>query len=346
VKQSVAKNLSLRLKKAIIGVTPGVQIQVAQKGRLVLDIDVGDTYKYYDWASLTKIVSTTSLCMQLFEEEKLNLNRPVSDYLKWIGLTNSISEFTTHTAGMPWWFPLYKSITPNNSRLEKRYELIQEIRKLKSEKTGKAVYSDVDFWILGLLVEELYTAPLDSCFGLLADKMGLKSTFYHLDNKSIYSRDSYAPTEKCEWRGRIMQGEVHDENAWSLGGVAGHAGLFGPIDDLMTWALHLRKSIRGESKLWSKKTAATFLKRQLKFDVGDWAHGFMMPSPGSSSSGKYFSSESVGHTGFTGTSIWLDPRKDLIVAILSNRIHPTRRNEEFKKLRPKIHDWIVEELNV
>lgn len=338
--------MKAKVKTAIQGVTPGVQVLAYHKGKKAISLDVGETYSFYDWASLTKVVSTISLCMKLVDSKKIDINHSVKNYLPWLSLENPVQEFMTHSAGMTWWVPLYKSIPTDIDLAERRYHLMKILRDFKSEKVEKAVYSDIDFWILGLLIEALESHPLDTLFDVLADQLRLKNTFYHRENKPRYRVEKYAPTEQCEWRGRIMQGEVHDENAWALGGVAGHAGLFGPIDDLMAWGLEIRRALRGESRVWSQKTTKLFLSRHLEPRVGDWALGFMMPTPGVSSCGKYFSTSSVGHTGFTGTSIWFDPKKDVIVAILSNRVHPTRRNEEFKKLRPQLHDWVMEELNV
>jgi len=142
-----------------------------------------------------------------------------------------------------------------------------------------------------------------------------------------------------------MQGEVHDDNAWSLGGVSSHAGLFGSIDDLGWFGLFIRGQLQGISRtLIKQKTAQLFATRSLPLGRGDWALGYMMPTPGASSSGDYFSPYSIGHTGFTGTSFWYDPAQDMIVAILSNRVAFGREREVFKELRPKIHNWIVEGL--
>jgi CubicO group peptidase (beta-lactamase class C family) len=180
----------------------------------------------------------------------------------------------------------------------------------------------------------------------IRDRLGFDDVDFHRGNRPLFPRKLYAPTEKDEWRKKTLQGEAHDENTWSLGGVAPHAGLFGPIEELSRWGLLLRRAMRGEKSnaFPSPQTVAKFTKRAIPKARGDWALGFMMPTKGSASCGPLFSPKSVGHTGFTGTSLWYDPTQDLLVTILSNRVHPTRENREFLQLRPKIHTWIAEEL--
>jgi CubicO group peptidase (beta-lactamase class C family) len=136
---------------------------------------------------------------------------------------------------------------------------------------------------------------------------------------------------------------VHDDNAWAFGGLSTHAGLFGSIDDLGWFALFMRSELKGYAKTSVKpKTAQFFASRSLPPGKGDWALGYMMPTPGNSSAGNYFSPFSIGHTGFTGTSLWYDPQADLSIAILSNRVFYGRENKEFATLRPQIHNWIIE----
>jgi CubicO group peptidase (beta-lactamase class C family) len=143
-----------------------------------------------------------------------------------------------------------------------------------------------------------------------------------------------------------MRGQVHDENTWSLKGVAPHAGLFGTLDDLSKWGLLLRSAMRGKNSkhFASSPTVKLFTHRAISRTRGDWALGFMLPGKDTPSAGPHFSAQSVGHTGFTGTSIWYDPKRDLLVTIVSNRVHPTRENKEYITLRPRLHSLIVEEL--
>jgi CubicO group peptidase (beta-lactamase class C family) len=138
---------------------------------------------------------------------------------------------------------------------------------------------------------------------------------------------------------------VHDENTWALAGVAPHAGLFGTIDAVADWGLKLRAAVLNDSKRFGDPSMVRrFVKRQIPPRVGDWGLGFMKPSKGTASCGRYFSPQSFGHTGFTGTSLWMDPKNDVLVLIFSNRVHPTRKNSSFVGLRGSLHNWIVESL--
>ena len=166
-----------------------------------------------------------------------------------------------------------------------------------------------------------------------------------INNIPQFDENFYAPTEFCPVRKKVLKGVVHDENTWALGGVSTHAGLFGSIDDMGWYMLHLRSQILGIAKYFIKlKTTQAFVKRARPEGRGDWSLGFMMPTPGKSSCGGYFSLNSIGHTGFTGTSMWYDPKSDLAVSVLSNRLVYGRENRSFVELRPLIHNWIVEGL--
>ena len=152
-------------------------------------------------------------------------------------------------------------------------------------------------------------------------------------------------TEDCPWRERVIRGEVHDENAFALGGYSGHAGLFGTVDDVYHIVNMLRGHYRGGRRdFFRPETVRDFFRRQDLVPGCTWALGWDTPSEESSSAGNYFSRNSVGHLGFTGTSVWMDLDKDVIVILLTNRIHPTRNNERIKAFRPKLHDTVMEEL--
>jgi CubicO group peptidase (beta-lactamase class C family) len=154
----------------------------------------------------------------------------------------------------------------------------------------------------------------------------------------------YAATEDCSWRGKVLDGEVHDDNAYALGGVAGHAGLFGTAQDvygLLKEILNVYEK-KPNSGLFRRDVVKVFLERQT--DSGSWALGFDTPTRPDSSSGHYFSDQSVGHLGFTGTSFWVDLSKGVIVILLTNRIHPNRENERIKAFRPLLHDTVMDSI--
>jgi serine-type D-Ala-D-Ala carboxypeptidase len=344
VTSSKEKIILNKLNTIIPNATEGVVTRAYVKGKLVCDVRVGRTYDFYDWASLTKIVFLASNAMRLWDMGRLDLKGHVADVLPWVGKRNIIVEkLLNHSSGLPWWYPFHKNLTLQSSREEKWLEIAEILRKLKITSNRKSVYSDVGIFTFGFVLERLFEKPVLEIWNEWQELAGIEKTHYHVENKPVYARERYAPTESCPWRHKILRGEVHDDNTWALGGVAPHAGLFGPMDDLEKWSLRFRAALKGEKKwIISKEALKYFTKRSVPTTVGDWALGFMMPTKGSASCGKYFSPVSIGHTGFTGTSFWYDPKVDLLVLILSNRVHPTRENREFVLQRPNIHNWIYE----
>jgi len=164
---------------------------------------------------------------------------------------------------------------------------------------------------------------------------------------SGYSEEEFAATEDCPWRKRVLQGEVHDDNAWTLGGYSGHAGLFSTAEEIYVIANMLREHYLGKRDDYFKpETVREFFRRQEIVKASDWALGWDTRALEGSSAGKYFSRDSVGHTGFTGTSIWMDLEKDVIAILLTNRVHPTRNNDKIKQFRPVFHDAVMEELEL
>lgn len=353
------------------GATPSMRVQAFHRGQKCVDLGFGAEYDFYDWASLTKIVFTVSSVMWA-REVGLRPEDPLADWLPevpWSSVaspksrqqTLRLRNLLTHSAGLTWWKPFYKSVSELPSRdPELRWSahyalVVREARRLAKRKSlhpQRSVYSDLDFFFIGEVLRRAWLESLTTQWARVADRLGLSQTGFHvlrradLEAGSFYAKDSArrrrtAPTENCPWRGRRLRGEVHDENAWALGGIAPHSGLFGPIDDLSQYGLELRRLVRGESSsLWPVKNSGKFVRRGVPTGQGDWALGFMMPSRPTSTAGRFFSRSSVGHTGFTGTSIWYDPRADLLVTLLSHRVAYGREPNLFAKLRPTVHDLI------
>ncbi len=334
-------NLKKRLEALIEGATPGLSLQAYHKGKKCIDIKVGQTAQYYDLASLTKIIFTVPALVKAVENKKVKIEEPIKKYLPWFAFDKlKVINCLTHTTGYPQWVPFYKKIYQKEESLKKE-ELQRLLRTcvLNKDAEDKSVYSDINMWVLGELLERVYEKPLLEIWNEIAKDWGIKEIFFHDHNKLKYSRSQYAPTENCKWRKRILRGEVHDENAWAMGGVAPHAGLFGSVQSVSYWGLELKKRIKTQSVM------KRFVKRAVEPRVGDWALGFMLPSRGwgrFSSCGHSFSKRSFGHTGFVGTSIWYDPDCDLLVTLLSHRVHPTRENTKFRLVRPQIHDLIYQ----
>lgn len=341
------QKLRKRIEDALPGNAPGLMVQVHHNGRKVCDIGVGDTYAYYDLASLTKIIFTTQAMMHAFQLGKWNLKTRVQEWVDWFpSETTTLTELMNHSAGMLWWAPFYRDLDLRATVEARRTALAKAIQGLPIVRNDVSVYSDLDFLVLGFALEKMFERSLLEVWGDIKQQFYPRLTFdFHPDNVAPHPMQFYAPTEKCPWRHKYMQGEVHDENTWALGGVSSHAGLFGSIDDLGWFGLFVRGQLLGISRTVIKqKTAQMFASRSRPVGKGDWALGYMMPTPGSSSSGDFFSVYSIGHTGFTGTSFWYDPAQDLGIGILSNRLAFGRENDEFKRLRPQIHNWIVDGL--
>ena len=320
--------------------TPGLLLRVYHKGRKYLDITYKKTYQLYDLASITKVMFTTTRFMILKENKMFYENHKIEKIIPWLRSNHSFKSLLNHTSGAIPWSPYFKNIPIKLSRADKWIWLQKKLRFEKSFKrkvSKTSIYSDVGFLLLGVVLEYLDSKSLLSSWKEVQESFQLKDTHFNIDNIQKYKIASYAPTEYCLWRKKQLQGQVSDENAYALGGVAPHAGLFSTLDDVSSWILKLRDIFYGKiHKPISQKTLQTYVQSQ-----GIFGLGFMKPKNNIGGCGKYFSKASFGHTGFSGTSVWFDPQKDLIVILLSNRICPSRANKKFVTLRPLIHDEIV-----
>ncbi|MBL7669252.1 MAG: serine hydrolase [Bdellovibrionaceae bacterium] len=341
------KTLTAQIEARLRDVTPGVLVRAYQAGRLVCNISVGETYAYYDLSSLTKIIFSAQAMMLSFDEKKWTLDTRVQEILPWFKHKQVlIQDLLTHSSGLPWWMPFYKELDLTQGWQSRREALRIRIENLGVEPQPVSVYSDVGLIVVGFILEKFFEKNLLEIWNDIKLKFYNGTTLeFHPRNETSHRLGLFAPTEECPWRGKLIQGEVHDENCWAFGGVSTHSGLFGSIDDLGWYSLLLRSQLMGIAKLQIKiKTAQIFAKRARPNGMGDWALGFMLPTPGAASCGGYFALNSIGHTGFTGTSVWYDPKADLSVCILSNRLVYGRENKGFLQLRPDIHSWIVEAL--
>tara|TARA_B100001248_G_scaffold262672_1_gene260742 strand:+ start:13041 stop:14027 length:987 start_codon:yes stop_codon:yes gene_type:complete len=311
--------------------SPAGEIMAFHRGELCFHQSWGKTYKYYDLASLTKILFTNDLLQMAIKQKLLKLSDPVHRFLPYWHKGVKIENLLRHDAGYTWWKPFYRRL-PLHAPIELKPAYLQKlIVQEKPVKSKQAVYSDIDYFILGFVLEKIFNMPLSYGYELLEHPF-----HFNVGNQAKYNKYFYAPTEKCSWRGKRLQGEVHDQNAWALGGVAPHAGLFGSIQDMRTWFLDFRLRLKRDAIL------KNFCRRAMPVSRGDWALGYMMPSKGKASCGSKFSLKSIGHTGFTGTSFWYDPEVDLGVIVLSNRIYRGANHKQIRKTRPWIHDHIYE----
>jgi CubicO group peptidase (beta-lactamase class C family) len=207
----------------------------------------------------------------------------------------------------------------------------------------KVLYSDLGFMILRWIVEAVSGYRLDHFVAEEIYRLLALEDLYFMEVGKIRSDVNFAATEKCSWRKRILEGQVHDENAYTLGGIEGHAGLFGTAQNVFVLLSELLSTYHGydSNRLFQKKIVRTFFKR---LPDTDKALGFDAPSVRDPSSGQYFSLNSVGHLGFTGTSFWMDLDREIIVILLTNRIHPKRANSGIKAFRPQLHDTVMKSL--
>jgi CubicO group peptidase (beta-lactamase class C family) len=205
--------------------------------------------------------------------------------------------------------------------------------------------------LLGEIVELLGHTTLDRfCHERIFRPLGMRSTGYidlvHLRLRRIQPvTDQIAPTERCPWRGGVLCGEVHDDNAWAMGGVAGHSGLFSTARDIHVAIEKLRACWRGEDDFLPPWLVQRVWRRDDAVPGSTWGLGWDTPTPGSSSAGSRVSAHAVGHLGFTGTSVWVDLERDAHVILLTNRVHPSRENDRIREVRPRLHDAIWEILD-
>ena len=347
------------------GAYPGASLLVAQGGEIVFFEATGhrstvpntapmqkDTI--FDLASLTKPLATTLAIMKLVDQGEIRIDQPVTDLLPG-GLPKEKRAITTrlllcHSAGFSDWKPLYLELERFEPEMRKGL-LRERLSALPlSYRPGEGViYSDLGFMMLEWIVEQRAGMTMDRFLDRRFYRpLSLKRTFFTNDDMLItHGKDQFAATEDCPWRMEIVLGRVHDENAHVLGGYSGHAGLFSAAEEIYTLVNLLREHYRGEREDYiGPETVRIFFSQQNIVKGSSWALGWDKPSPRDSSSGRFFSPNSVGHLGFTGTSIWMDLDRDVIVIFLTNRIHPTRNNEKIKKFRPWLHDLIIEELDL
>ena len=338
---------------------PGGVILAAKNGDIFLHKAFGyHTYSkkkpvmrgnIYDLASITKVVATTSALMKLVDEKKLSLDDKVITYLpEFIGKQKmffdqkskvTIRHLITHTSGLP---PFKKYFLMDGNIQTK----IDSIMNTEPEipLNQKTIYSDIGLIVLGKIIESVSQSSLDEYVDSVVFKpLGMKTTFY---NPPIEKIKRIIPTEYSSLYGETIIGYVHDENAKSIGGIAGHAGLFSTASDLSIFSqMMLNGGIYGWKRIFKSQSVTNFTKRANTLEGSSRALGWDTPS-GQSSGGVYLSGSSFGHTGFTGTSLWIDPENQIFVILLTNAVHPNRnyKNPNYFDWRQKIHSSVYEEL--
>lgn len=319
---------------AVMGTANGAIAEVGVGQLDSLDQHVPNAGTIWDMASLTKVIGTTTAVMQLVAAGKVELDAPVVRYLpdwKADGAASvTVRELLTHTAGLPAWRPLYKEAANSRDALA-----ILFATKPDTLPNVRYVYSDLGFILLGQLVQRVSGTPLAQYdFEHIFAPLHMNDTRY-LPPASWLSR--IAPTEIDPWRGRHIRGEVHDENAARLDGVSGHAGIFSSGRDLVRFArMYLDFGELDGARVLDSATMAKFLQVQ-NTTLSKRALGWETPT-GGNSAGHQMSASAFGHTGFTGTSLWIDPGNGLFVILLTNRVNPTRENRKIGAVRVELAD--------
>lgn len=346
------------------GVFPGAVLLVSRRGEVCIHEAVGfaalrprkvrmTPATIFDLASLTKPVATTTAIMRLVNRSAFQLEDPVRRFIPEFSGDGkdqvTIRHLLNHSSGLRAWEPIYREVIKKaRGRAEfmagpeaKRIVLDRIHRDRLTYTPGtKSLYSDLGFILLGELVERVSGSSLDRfCRTEIFRPLDMHQTFFNRAHRK--RRGRFAATERIEWRKKIVAGAVHDDNAYAMGGVAGHAGLFATAKDLNRFARMMLDSMHGTEGFIPRKIIETFVTRQMT-PGSSWALGWDTPSD-PSSSGRFFSPRSFGHLGYTGTSLWIDPEQDLVIVLLTNRVHPTNRNLKIRKFRPLIHDLVYKD---
>jgi CubicO group peptidase (beta-lactamase class C family) len=321
--------------------TAGERLWRQAFGSLTFDAAAGpagdDTI--FDLASLTKVIATTPLVVLQVERGVLALDDPVSGHIaSWRGDDRgevTLRDLLSHCSGLPSWRPFFHELKGRAA-----YEAAIAAEPLEYLPRTRSIYSDLDFMLVGFIVDG--RLPFAERFALMLSQMSIVEEIQFTPPPQWRART--APTEYDPWRGRLLVGEVHDENAAALGGIAGHAGLFGTAAAVGSYARHLLQVLDGRSGVFRRATVEEFVTRRPDIPGSSRALGWdtMLPT---SSCGTKMSPRAFGHTGFTGTSLWIDPERNVYVVLLTNRVHPTRENDAIKQVRPAVHDAVMDELH-
>jgi CubicO group peptidase (beta-lactamase class C family) len=371
------RNAFVLLQNAItVRAFPACSLAITLRGELIAHYALGRftydpasppaaTDSIFDLASVTKAVGTTTMAMILYERGLLDLEAPVTAIIPEFGGDDprrrdvTLRMLLAHASGLPAYEKLFLGAKTRDALLTAAVTT-----NLTADPGTRAEYSDIGFIILGVALERLADEPLDTfCQREIFGPLGMSHTTFNppktWKDKIIPTVDecgtetcgtdtlvrqppkSPAPAPASKFRGRIIQGEVQDENASVLGGVAGHAGLFAPCEDVAVFAHAL---LSGGRPILRPDTIELFTRRESSPQGTSRALGWDTPS-NPSQSGKYFGPRSYGHLGYTGTSLWIDPDRQLSITLLTNRTWPDGQNQAIKQVRPAFHDAIIDALN-
>ncbi|MEX1301376.1 MAG: serine hydrolase domain-containing protein [Desulfotignum sp.] len=306
------------------------------------------TNALFDLASLTKPLATAIAMMVLVQQKQLDLDVCLKDLLP-ITIGTPKAEITLdmllrHTSGLPAHREYFRQTVSHPHPMQAMDRLVLS-EPLISLPGVNQVYSDLGYMVLSGVVREVTQTRLDRFVrDHVYQPLGIDDLFFIDLTSSIApeAQSRLVSTRNCPWRGRVLKGEVEDENAWVSGGIQGHAGLFGTAAAVYRLCLEILQAMERHSpRVLNPKVTARFIQ---KYPGHSLVAGFDIPAGPGSAAGRYFSPRTVGHLGFTGTSFWIDPDNGRIVILLTNRVHPSRANQKIRKFRPEIHDCIVRHL--
>ncbi len=328
-----------------IGADGKSDFAIAAAGRLAPGGDALSLDTPYDLGSLTKSF-VAAATLRLVAEGRIDLDTRVDSVLSDVrggpGGAATFEDLLSHRSGLAAWGGFYLDIPHEpGSAAARRWVLAEAARRM--EKKGQMVYSDLGYMILGAAAARAAGVTLDQLVRReVLHPLKIADQVYYAGalppDKKTWLERCAPPTERCDWRGRMLKGEVHDENAGALGGVAGHAGLFGTAYGVAVFGLELVRVLNGDSDFLPVELLRTALKRR---PGGSYGLGFDLKSGKESAAGGLLDDSSFGHLGFPGTSFWCDPSRSIVIVLLSNRVHPSRANEKIKGFRPAFHDALT-----
>lgn len=296
----------------------------------------------FDLASVSKAISTAILCHQFIDRGAWSLDDRIPESISTSGAT--LAELLSHRSGLPAWKRLYDEARRQpaaNQWLRHAFETLER----EAAANTQCVYSDPGYILLGWWLEHIADASLDALFQeQIAEPLGLTRSSYRRAPPEVSTRDQYAATEYCPWRGRVLQGIVHDEHAQILGGVSGHAGVFSTAGEVDRIA---RALLQSDSPLLSKAGVERMWSKPKSLCDGAYTFGWDTPTVTLSNAGSLMNdAHTVGHLGYAGTSLWIDRSRNISITFLTNRVHPSRDSQAIRRFRPAIHDAVMRELGL
>ncbi len=307
----------------------------------------------FDLASLTKVLATTPLVLRAVHDGALRLDQRVCEVVPaWRGQGRNevtVRMLLDHSSGLAAWRRYYEQVATADVGTAAGLAAVRQLvasELLEAAPGTRAVYSDVGFILLDWILDRVHGRQMDAVFAdHVVRPLGLTDLFF-VDLKSPAAATRarkgrvFAATEDCPWRQRVVCGEVHDENAYAMGGVSGHAGLFGTAEDVARLGQAWLDSAVSDGGIFRRDLVQNFWRRS-GVPGSTRTLGFDTPSPGASQAGSGFGPRTVGHLGYAGTSLWIDPDRELVVVLLTNRVHPTRKNDTIKQFRPALHNAVA-----